>query len=164
MIKNINIYQNPECDTAFYDEDVNIEIRYMYMVRSYNHSNTRSNPSDTIQYQLTVKSDLVSPIQNKVVNSRPQFVWNNTNVNEIVIRVESFPDYVPVWISRFMNTGGFGVGQSSKNYNFDGSAGLSDLEAGKNYRWRIDCIKMVNPDNTEYSGSESEWQFFQIEE
>lgn len=161
-ITSINIYHNPEFDSLYFDEDVVVLTRYLYYIKSFDYDQHLSESSDTLQYQLTEKADLVSPVEGEYISTIPDFKWfNKAQINEVVIRVETYPEGHTVWISRFSSTNYTGE-VNIKKYNFDGSALKSQLTPGSKYRWRIDSIYMVNPDNTEWAGSESVWQYFTV--
>ncbi|MFP4547079.1 MAG: hypothetical protein ACLFQM_03030 [Fidelibacterota bacterium] len=162
QVAGINIYHNPEFDTLYYDEDVQINRLYRYFLRAYDYDGNLSSPSDTIEYKLIEKATLISPIDKEEVSTTPVFKWRNTaRTNEIVIRLEEFPSARIIWITRF-NSPGFTEEIVKKPYNFDQSAKLTALESGMKYRWRIDCIAFTNPDATDLEGSESAWQYFTV--
>ncbi len=162
LIGLINIYHNPEFDTLFYDEDVQIKKLYRYYIRAFDYDDNLSQPSDTIEYKLIEKATLITPTDKEAVSTSPVFKWRNTaRTNEIVIRLEEFPAGNVVWITRF-NSPGYAEEIVEKRYNFDQSAKHSTLKPGQQYRWRIDCIAFTNPDGTDLEGSESVWQYFTV--
>ncbi|MBN2280146.1 MAG: hypothetical protein JXQ65_06175 [Candidatus Marinimicrobia bacterium] len=162
LLTKINIYHNPEYDSLYYDEDVTLHHLYRYFIRSYDYDGNMSEPSDTIEYILINKADLLYPVEGKVVSTTPEFRWRNTSItNEIVIRLEKYPVNNVVWITRFNNPD-YTEGVAEKKYNFDGSAQVEELTPGQKYRWRVDCISSTNIDATDLEGSESVWQYFTV--
>jgi len=121
-----------------------------------------SEASDTIEYVLIDKADLIFPTEGKEIPVKPDFKWrNNSRTNEIVIRLEKYPTNKVVWITRF-NSPSYTEDMVTIRFNFDGSALASELVPGDKYRWRIDCISSTNVDGTDLEGSESVWQYFTV--
>lgn len=161
-IAQIDIYNNPEYDTLYYDEDVSLNYLYRYVIRSFDYDGNMSEPSDTIEYVLIDKASIVSPVEGKDISTRPDFQWrNNSRTNEIVIRLEKYPSNNVVWITRFNNPS-YTEDIITRKFNFDGSALVSELTPGQQYRWRVDCISSTNVDGTDLEGSESVWQYFTV--
>ncbi len=161
-IAQINLYHNPEYDTVYYDENVELNRLYRYYIRSYDYDGNMSEPSDTIEYKLINKASLVFPTEGQDVAIKPVFKWRNTaRTNEVVIRLEKYPRNHVVWITRFNNPS-YTEELIEMEYNFDGSARQEELDVGQKYRWRIDCISFTYPDGTDLEGSESTWQYFTV--
>lgn len=161
-IGQINIYNNPEYDTLYYDEDVQLNYLYRYIIRSFDYDGNMSEPSDTIEYVLIQKADLIYPTEGKEISTTPDFKWrNHSRTNEVVIRVEEYPSNQVIWITRFNNPS-YTEDMIIRKFNFNGSALVSQLIPGNKYRWRIDCISSTNVDGTDLEGSESVWQYFTV--
>jgi len=162
LLSKVNIYHNPEYDTLYYDEDVELHHLYRYFIRSFDYDGNMSESSDTIEYILINKASLVFPTEGKQVPTIPKFQWRNTSItNEIVIRLEKYPTNNVVWISRF-NVPNYTEGIAEQTFNFDGSALVEELLPGQKYRWRVDCLSSFNVDGTDIEASESVWQYFTV--
>ena len=166
VITKINIYHNPEYDTVFVDEDVKLNYFYRYIIRSFNYDGVLSEPSDTIEYSLIPKASLVSPREGMVNPVRPEFKWRNgTRVNQLVLRLESFPSRKIIWLCKFQNNN-YTNEITTLRYNNvrNYPATLNSLVPGQQYRWRIDLIAFTNGWGADVEGSESLWQYFTVSE
>lgn len=161
-VAQINIYNNPEYDTLYYDEEVQLNYLYRYIIRSFDYDGNMSEPSDTIEYVLIEKATIVAPTEGQDVSVQPDFKWrNNSKTNEIVLRLEKYPSNNVIWITRFNNPS-YTEDVATKAFNFDDSALVDELTPGDQYRWRVDCISSTNVDGSDLEASESVWQYFTV--
>ncbi len=139
--------QNKPIDTTFVDTSVSLNTRYFYFVRAYDEADQFSAPTDTVEYKLIEKPDLLYPIQDVIVDNKPNFEWENMSSDSFYFRMEHIQSDLN-WV----------VGKTIKydfpeNWNLDEFGITISLERGR-YQWRIDAV------GVDHSGSESNWGYF----
>ncbi len=161
-VENIGIIN---ADTSWIDELAPIDKYCYYYIRAFDHAGNVSERSDTIEYKLITKAELVSPTINDIPETTPVFKWNDYGRDsyQYVLYLENFLSKEVIWIYR-MNKRNYGDFLQSVLYNSNGTAKVRELSKGQTYRWRIDAIGVVNPMDIDISGSESNWGFFSIAE
>jgi hypothetical protein len=143
------VYQ--QIDTTFIDESVDLNKTYYYFVRAIDDLDQVGDPSDTVDYKLLEKPQLLSPTG--VLDSLPDFRWNYLDPippNEFVFRLQ-----------KKINQNVFeyiGVTVRTISYSFPETWNLKDLGITENlskgeYLWRIDPFGINQ-------GSESAWTRF----
>jgi hypothetical protein len=154
-------------DSSYQDTDVRQNRVYSYYVTSYNRSDEtqESKPSDTVNFNLTVRPVLTYPITDSIINpSLPrlkfQFGPSLAGGRVAIIVNEVQPDNEQVlrnnvWTAINIPSGGF----TSPEVEFDDNR--ANLEKGKRYRWRL--VKYVEhlPGNPP-EGNSSRWATFTL--
>jgi len=164
LIFNINTFGISDVNTFFVDDSVRFNIDYFYYLKAYDLAGNNSEPSDTIQYRLIKKAELIEPM-GTTINHPTFFEWYdyNESVFEYVIRIEMFSQESElIWISQISRSN-FSDFFQNVPYNNDGHAAIDSLEIGKTYRWCIKSISLVNKYNFDIGGSISNWCYFTIE-
>lgn len=144
-------------DSVFIDDGITIDQRYYYYILAVNDEDVRSDPSDTLDYQVIDKAVQLH-LKDGEVPSRPVFQWKDPIDGGAspyyVIRLMDVAADHYVWIAKvdprfdeFQEVG----------YNADGSATMDSLETGGIYDWRIDIAGSQSN-----CGSESQWIRFQL--
>jgi hypothetical protein len=136
--------------TRFYDDPISVNTRYYYYVLSVSDEGVESEPSDTLNYKLVLKPEILGPEGDAPV--RPVFAWRDANrASDYVIRVQESGSDSFVWFSKFQAPQ-YGPEEQSISFNADHNAVADSLIGGKVYQWRIDVIG-----SEKASGSESRW-------
>jgi hypothetical protein len=147
------------------DEDISIGTKYFYFLRVVDLANNFSPRSDTLEYELIPKVNLLSPT-GTITSNKPDFVWRDLNslASEYVIRVAQFSPNTTIWLAAVTRQNY--TGESQVLHFGNGTVfyqAQAELTPGIDYRWRIDAIADVDRNNVEIAGSESEWKYFIIE-
>jgi hypothetical protein len=148
-----------EMPSQMYEDQVPARgVRYYFFVRPVNDEGVRGDPSDTLNYRLIMKAQILGPAGSASVT--PTFSWRDPNspqANDYIIRLKEASSGRTVWISEFQNSN-FGPENKSVAFNADGRARLGSLAPGTEYLWRIDVVG-----NEKNCGSESPWTSIQIQ-
>ncbi|NOZ03250.1 MAG: hypothetical protein GXO92_01385 [FCB group bacterium] len=182
-IAMIDLFQNIETDTMYYDDSLSTYVRYFYYLTAVDLAENESRPSDTVSY-LLLNSPLPHAPVNESVDSNVIFEWMDRAShyyysNEYVIRLERLYDInniEAIWICRFTNVW-FGYENTtpipfpyfpagSQNWpdNVISCKGKVDTLSPGLYRWKVKAIGEVdNKTGLDESGGESEWAYFSIE-
>ncbi|MCD6233919.1 MAG: hypothetical protein J7K63_02615 [Candidatus Marinimicrobia bacterium] len=155
-------------DTEYVDTDIEFGTLYYYYIRALDVSENKSDPSDTVRYNLTPSPGNCEPNLSEKAPVKPEFSWKFPNdfqysINYYYIRLENITTRQTVWfygIPRFDYTG---HGQSV-TFNTDGKAAEPVLSPNYTYRWKVDAIGRQDPAGFEIEGSESPWITFQVKE
>ena len=130
-------------DSNYVDEDILLNERYYYFLIGIDQQNRKSEPSDTLDYQLVEKAF-------NLFTSLPQviFHWQISNFFYDSYIIKLFNDNQQlIWMKQ--------IDSPHQPFNSDSTAKISKLVSGKRYKWRVDIV------GTEiHSGSESDWKFF----
>lgn len=148
-------------DTAFWvDEEVSLQVRYIYTLRAFDRDGNLSDSSKPVDYLLLPKVIPEAP-QGDVEEERPVFVfyWGDDSSAAVrfVVKVIT-PDRRYLWISdpAANPRQQYDVRPERIVYNADGGAEVDSLEPGE-YRWRVDSMGAPP-----HSGSESRWVSFRV--
>ncbi len=141
-------------DTTYVDS-VALNMRFYYFVRAYDTEDQYGDPSDTVNYKLMEKAELLAPV-GPSANPNPVFQWNfgPSGAPSFIFRLEKL-----IGNNRY---GTLLTDSHSPTYNNPESWQLSllgypqPLTSGE-YRWRID----VDAGNN--FGSESNWKTFTVQ-
>ncbi|GEM_PF-650537 len=179
----IDLFQNMETDTIYYDDSLSAYVRYYYYLTATDLAENESLPSDTVSYMLLNSPQPYAPL-NESVGPNVTFKWMDRAShyyysNEYVIRLDRLSDNTDIetiWICRFTNVW-FGYENStpipftyfpaaSQNWpdNVIVCRGKVDTLSPGLYRWKVKAIGEVdNETGLDESGGESEWAYFSIE-
>lgn len=144
------------------DEEVQVGVNYAYYLRAVDQAGNLSVRSDTVQYCLIPKADLVQPL-GTTDQTKPTFKWSNQSnlAAQYVLRVEELAGNL-CWIC--LTTRQNYVGEiESLVYGNGGSVYRPELVRGKSYRWRVDGVFNFDRYGNEIAGSESNWGYFTVQ-
>lgn len=137
-------------DTVYEDQVDTTLIKYYYYVLAETDEGVTSEPSDTIDYTLLEKANLVLP-QDTVTTPRPEFVWRDENdpfYHAYIIRVVNVDSNKTVWIST-IERDNYDTNLEQTSFNAD-----PQLSPEVSYKWRVDIMV----EDTSKIGSESNWK------
>lgn len=148
---------------TFIDEEVTVGVDYAYFLKAVDQAGNRSANSDTIQYCLIPKVDLLEP-HGTISSTKPVFKWRDlaSPASQYVIRVEELTGSPVCWLGMTMRQNYVGEIQSL-NYGEKGKVYQQELTRNKSYRWRIDGIYNFDRKGNEIAGSESNWGYFTVQ-
>ena len=145
---------------VYIDEVDTTGIRYFYYILAVTPDGEKSAPSDTLDYKLLQKAELLQPIGTQDERI-PLFRWKDENEfpsQSYVVRLIQQDNENYLWIHLMsgdeINWGGQ---EQSIRFNVDHSAAIDSLELNQSYRWRIDIVGAESN-----SGSESVWREFTV--
>lgn len=150
-------------DTVFNDtQDLVLNRRYYYFVTAVDKDGQESENSDTLSYMLLEKPEQLSLNGNSqlVVNPVMDFKWQSLESHFFYLRVEAriTEDFHPLVYFRKIRSA---YGDGWQDHHLEGEWLKSVFENG-NYRWRVDCEGVEEIDQQRFSGSESDWSFFEV--
>ncbi len=143
-------------DSAYVDEGVLLQHRYFYYLVAVTFDRVRSEPSDTVDYQIISKAINLLP-QGDGANRKPEFSWEDPNGEDgYRIRVIDPASDETIWISSLIAS--TYSNREQVDYNFDSKATMDSLQSGAEYHWRVDVISAKT-----HCGSESRWVTFRVQ-
>jgi len=153
-------------ENEYIDENVELDRIYFYFLRAVDQAGNLSPRSDTIEYKITQKVNILSP-SGTISTVKPTFQWADpvSSSSEYVIRVEKISPNRVIWLAGVTRQT-YSVGETQSLVYGAGTIfhlAQSELSRGVNYRWRLDAVTSFNRDNTEIAGSESNWGYFIIQ-
>ena len=144
-------------DSFFVDFGVSLYQRYYYYIVAVTDEGLKSDPSDTLDYELIKKATGLDPV-GKISNSIPIFSWENPDPYAApcyIIRLVEVASSKYIW---FHVVPSHYSKRESVVFNVDGSAVVDSLAKGVDYQWRVD---IRGPED--HCGSESNWVTFSVE-
>jgi len=153
-------------ESEYIDENITVGSFYFYFIRAVDQAGNLSPRSDTLEYKITQKVNILSP-SGTIATVKPTFQWADpvSASSEYVIRVEQFSPNRVIWLAGLTRQT-YTVGEPQSLVYGAGTVfylAQSELSRGVNYRWRLDAVTSFNRDNTEIAGSESNWGYFIIQ-
>ncbi len=129
-----------------------VGTRYYYYITAVDDDGLESEPSDTLDYQLIAKADVL----NNTLAVQPVFSWRVEAVPQFYVLklVEAETDR-KIWVAQIQSS--FTTDEQVQ-FNKDGRATVDSLKKNFPYKWRVDII---GPSRN--SGSESAWKRFSLQ-
>ncbi len=141
-------------DTTYLDlNSVQVGTRYYYYMTAVSYDGVEGAASDTVNYMLLSKAFHLF----NSVTSKPIFRWEVSEYPaQYVLKLFDTATAGKIWFALVQSD--YTNQDEQVQFNFDGTAGVDSLTAGRSYTWRVDIVGTVSN-----SGSESRWKQFTVE-
>jgi len=138
-------------DTTFVDPSgIEVGTRYFYFMTAVDRAGREGSPSDTVDYMLVPKAFSL----HCTATPTPIFRWHvHDYPAQYVLKLFDLNDGTKIWFSVVQSD--YADQDEEVPYNWDGTAAIPVLTAGRTYRWRVDVVGTERN-----SGSESAWNRF----